>query len=36
MVLCVLRNFDEIYVGVCDGMTYEEICVVYLCEYELR
>ena len=32
----VLRNLDEIYAGVCDGMTYEEIRGAYPVEYELR
>lgn len=32
----VLRNLDEIYAGVCDGMTYEEIRAAYPREYELR
>ena len=32
----VLRNLDEIYAGVCDGMTYEEIRSAYPREYELR
>ena len=32
----VLRNLDEIYAGVCDGMTYEEIRAAYPVEYELR
>lgn len=32
----VLRNLDEIYAGVCDGMTYDEIRTAYPREYELR
>ena len=32
----VLRNLDEIYAGVCDGMTYEEIEEHYPEEYALR
>jgi len=32
----VLRNLDEIYAGVCDGMTYEEIKEMYPEEYVLR
>ena len=32
----VLRNLDEIYAGVCDGMTYEEIQKTYPHEYEMR
>jgi len=32
----VLRNLDEIYAGVCDGMTYEEIKEAYPEEYLLR
>jgi broad specificity phosphatase PhoE len=32
----VLRNLDEIYAGVCDGMTYEEIEVNYPEEFALR
>ena len=32
----VLRNLDEIYAGVCDGMTYEEIRAGYPAEFELR
>ena len=32
----VLRNLDEIYAGVCDGMTYEEIRAAYPAEFELR
>lgn len=30
------RNLDEIYAGVCDGMTYEEIQEVFPEEFELR
>jgi broad specificity phosphatase PhoE len=32
----VLRNLDEIYAGVCDGMTYEEIEANYPEEFALR
>jgi|TARA_B110000977_G_scaffold34725_2_gene46408 broad specificity phosphatase PhoE/adenylate kinase family enzyme len=32
----VLRNMDEIYAGVCDGMTYEEIEANYPEEFALR
>ena len=32
----VLRNLDEIYAGICDGMTYEEIKEAYPEEYLLR
>ena len=32
----VLRNLDEIYAGVCDGMTYEEIEENYPEEFHLR
>ena len=31
-----LRNLDEIYAGVCDGMTYEEIEANYPEEFALR
>ena len=32
----MLRNLDEIYAGVCDGMTYEEIEANYPEEFALR
>lgn len=32
----VLRNLDELYAGVCDGMTYAEIEEMYPEEYKMR